>query len=139
MFNPILLVNNLWDVGLLCQTQDLNKKAILNYNEALSILNNQVINYGVKANLLNNLGAIFEKQNNVPKALKCFNEAITIQKRLAKENSRRYSLGLIKSLNNLGTLYAKREENNKAINLFQEALQLCKNSVEVSPNLISSE
>lgn len=138
MFNPILLVNNLWDVGLLCQTQDLNDQAILNYNEALSILNKDVINYEVKANLLNNLGAIFEKQNNYPKALKCFNEAITIQKRLVKENSKRYSLGLIKSLNNLGTLNAKREENSKAINLYQEALQLCKNSVEES-QLYSSD
>ena len=39
IYNPIMLVNNLWDVGLLCQSQNFNKKATSYYLEALSVLN----------------------------------------------------------------------------------------------------
>ncbi len=139
MYNPIMLVNNLWDVGVLCQTQNFNKKGTLYYIEALSILNKYNTNNDVKASLLNNLGAIFDKQNQFSEALKNYNKALAIQRKLAQENSGRYSLDLIKSLNNLASLYAKRDESNKALSLFTEALQICKKAVQENPKDYSSE
>jgi len=132
-YNPVLLVKNLYKVGLLRQIQNFHEKAILNYKEALRILNNYKESDGLKAQILNNLGASFCEQNQISKAIDKYNEAIIIQRKLIQENSNRYSQDLINSLNSLGDLYSKIGESYKALNLYTEALQICKDSVQGNP------
>ncbi|WP_299524859.1 tetratricopeptide repeat protein [uncultured Lutibacter sp.] len=135
IYNPILLVKNLHKVGLLRHMQNFNEMAILNYKEALSILNNHKESNGLKAQVLNNLGTILSEQNQFSKAIDKYSEAIIIQRKLTQENSNRYSLDLINSLNGLGDLYSKIGESNKALNLYAEALQICKYKVQGNPKM----
>jgi len=133
MYNPILLVNNLWDVGVLCQAQNFNQKAKLYYEEALDVLNMNHLNTNVQAKILNNLGVMFFKQNQFNKALEQYNKSLAIQRKLVAENFMKYLPELIHSLNNLGTFYANRNDYEKALNLFTEALEICKKSAQDNP------
>ena len=92
MYNPILLVNNLWDVGVLCQAQNFNQKAKLYYEEALDVLNMNHLNTNVQAKILNNLGVMFFKQNQFNKALEQYNKSLAIQRKLVAENFMKYLL-----------------------------------------------
>ena len=109
------------------------------YLKALDIYNSINDKNGV-SNSLNNLGIVYAKTNQYPKALKYFKSVLQIKKNLLKnyDNNERIIFYIGGSLNNIGLVFDMMGERDSAIGYFQESLKIresTNNKIGISESL----
>ncbi len=72
-----------------------------------------------EAGAVNNLGKVYEKLGQIPKALECFQEAVSLYQRMHLEKYEAFTLV------NIGDIYSESSQSAKALEHFQQALILC--------------
>ena len=74
--------------------------------------------------LKNLLGLFYSNTNQFKEAEKCYQEALEILRKLAKENPEAYDRDVAIACNNLGALYSDTNRRKKAEEYYQEALKI---------------
>ncbi|MBA8667813.1 tetratricopeptide repeat protein [Holosporaceae bacterium 'Namur'] len=97
------------------------QKTLGYYSQTLTIIEDT---YGEKhpeyAIVLNNMGSIFQAQNQYDKALDCFKQALIIIKKAYGKEHPEY----INSLNQIGSIFQAQNQYNKALDYYKEALTI---------------
>lgn len=124
MYNKILLVENLYKIGMLTQKLNYFKKAEKYYQEGIEILDKRTDYISYKAHFLNNLALLQKTNNQFPKALKNHGEALKIRRVLAKENPDAHLPDVASSLNNLANIQKSINQFPLATKYYKEALQI---------------
>lgn len=70
---------------------------------------------------MSNLGAVYQKQGDYPKALETYLQCLEIKKHNSKENL----IEKITILNNIGSIYAKQDNLTKGIEYLSKSLEIC--------------
>ena len=86
-----------------------------------------------KANLLNLLGILYYDNGRPQEAEKLHLEALTIYRRLARDNPAAYEFYVATTCNNLGNLYAKNGKPQEAEKLYLEALTIHRRLADENP------
>ena len=86
-----------------------------------------------RATLLNNLGNLYQVQNQHHKALLSYQEALIIYKDLAKSDFDFYQFDIANTLHNLGVYYVSQKEIQKAQEVYQEALVIRRTLAKIKP------
>ncbi|MEO1415204.1 MAG: tetratricopeptide repeat protein [Bacteroidota bacterium] len=113
-------VNNLWAFAYYLAEQNQDSLSLGWYQMALK----QVNDSSTKANLLNNLGLVYDDLNRYEEAIATYQEALKIRRPLAKQNPQRFQPDLAQTLNNLGVVYDDLTRYEEAIATYQEALKI---------------
>ena len=86
-----------------------------------------------KANVLNNMGLVQQKNNDYSEAELSYEEALKIRRKLAEENPRAYLPKIAMTLNNLAVLHRNINEYPKAFEEYEEALKIYKKLAKENP------
>lgn len=90
------------------------------YEDLADIITNSIgPNSYYHANILNNLGSIFEFQHNLSQALQYYQASLDLKQRI---NQKKYSSGYTTSLTNIAIIHAKLGNFNTAFNYFERSL-----------------
>jgi serine phosphatase RsbU (regulator of sigma subunit)/Tfp pilus assembly protein PilF len=93
------------------------EKALLYFNKALKITNKNTIQ---EADILSNIGIIFDDLGNYKQSLEYNLKALKIREKLKDEN------GINNSMNNIGLIYMNQKEPKKALQYYQKCLKIDK-------------
>lgn len=99
-------------------------------------LSNKMINEIAYAKLLNLMSLLYERENDVNKAIVCCLEAIKILRNHFKKNQEYIFTAFITSCCNVAIIYYKHNQETKAEQYFMEAIKLGENLSIVSENVI---
>jgi tetratricopeptide (TPR) repeat protein len=86
-----------------------------------------------KAMTLNNLGNLYRDIKEFKQAETAFHEALTLYRKLAKDNPAAFEADVAMTLNNLGILYCNMKEFKLAETAYQEALTLYQKLAKDNP------
>ena len=101
--------------------QELNKKIILicEKNIAKDLTTQEIYFFRVKlANSLNNIGLIHRYNGTTEKALKAFQQSITIERDLGNK------VGVARTLNNIGLVYSDIADIKNALDYYEQSLEV---------------
>ena len=87
----------------------------------------------MKAMTLNNLAVLHKAKNEYGPALKEYEEALTIHRRLAEANPAAYLPYVATTLNNLAILHSDKNEYESALGEYEEALAIRRELARVNP------
>jgi transcriptional regulator with GAF, ATPase, and Fis domain len=93
-------------------------KALVYYNDCLSIIEELTGNFRVKAFALDGLGRAYTGLKDFEKAIERFNESLKIRKDID------FKFGVATTLNNIGKLYIQKNDTQNAIKNLTEAFEL---------------
>ncbi|GAH04399.1 unnamed protein product, partial [marine sediment metagenome] len=92
------------------------------------------------ANIYNNFGnLLWNKQENIQKAIQFYNKALVIYKCLLNKNNEVYKFELARTLNALGVAYLDIEDFNQSKLNLKESLKIYKELSSKNPDLYLSE
>lgn len=124
-----------WDFGDRYAFQKQFHLALPLYEQALNLC---PINYG-RAQILNNLGLIYENQNNISASISAFEEALLNYKREKDKYPEYVNLGIATTLNNLGNLYRDQNDVSKALDAYQKSLVIRRQLAKKYPEYVEIE
>lgn len=102
-------------------------EALNAFEKALEI-RKQILQRGhlESAKIVNNIGVVYYQKGNYAAALKCFMEALQVQRLWTEKSIRRQSLIYETSvtLSNMGKVYVACDDYDMAFNMYEEALMV---------------
>ena len=124
MYNEILLVENLYKLGMLTQQLNYYNKAEIYYKEGLQILEKRTDYKSYKAHFLSNLANLQKNKNKFVQALSNHKKALQLRRLLAEENPKANLSDVASSLNNLAILQKAKNEFSMALKNHKESLEI---------------
>jgi len=124
--------------ALLLQNQNRHAQAISIYEQNLQRLRDKGDKANV-ANTLTSLGNLHQVMQRFKEGETSYQEALTIQRDLAKVNPQAYLSDVAMTLNNLGALYYKTQRLKEGEVSFQEALTIRRDLAKANPQAYLSD
>jgi len=124
-------VEIVFEVAHYLQLQNQFAKARTYYEKALT----QTSRPFKKSSILNNLGVLLQKNNEMGGAKQSYEEALQIRRKLAEKTPDVYLPYVAMTLNNLGVLLSDNNEMGGAKKSYEEALQIRRKLAEKNPDV----
>lgn len=99
-------------------TAENNEQEAINYYHKSLVISTRLNNLFVKSYTINNLGGIYNKNEQPDSALKYYQESLKIQKQLNQ------SAGMVIALTNIGKIYNQKNNTIRALKFLKEAYDL---------------
>ena len=115
--NDLQQINANLHLGVLAKNKLEYNEAIAFYSQGL-VIAKTTSNNKKQASLLNNMGNVYHRVNNLDSALLCYQQSLEIKKYIGDQ------IGIVKSYNNLGNFFASQTQDSLSKNYYLEGLNL---------------